>query len=601
VTRRAHGQLRQSQLVTTFGPGALLDLPQYSAIVGGLDHWGPPGVEVHEPRLVATLAKKLSRAELRLFAPPIDEQDPAAPPTGITVWQFPEWFISQDIVDSRGAVRSRYLVPRKALTRGRYFDDDRKWRSVVPVRFVRACRRGHIGDIDWRAFAHAGAASCPRQSLRLDERGTSGDLGEIMVRCACGATRPISDAATPATRALGHCDGNRPWLGPHSREACSEPNRLLVRTATNAYFAQTMTVISLPEGDSAVKDAVDRVWQHYLEYVETTENLAAERRKPPVTAALDGISDDDVLAEIRRRRSGIVAAADVPPKHAELEVLLASRQEIGADRPEGTFHARALPRASWDAPWLDAVDRVVLVHRMREVVAQVSFTRFEAQSPDEHGELELGVEPAVLAREATWLPAVENRGEGVFLALRKEAVEAWLARPEVRARGELLDAGFMAWRKDHRGTKRKFPGTPYIMLHTLSHLLLAAVSLECGYPASSIRERVYANPLGYGILLYTGSPDAEGTLGGLVEAGRSIRRHLEVALELGRLCSNDPVCAQHEPHNPLERRFLLGAACHGCVLISETSCEQHNDLLDRALVVPTIDDPGAAFFREPPA
>jgi hypothetical protein len=101
--------------------------------------------------------------------------------------------------------------------------------------------------------------------------------------------------------------------------------------------------------------------------------------------------------------------------------------------------------------------------------------------------------------------------------------------------------------------------------------------------------------------LYTGSPDAEGTLGGLVEAGRSIRRHIQVALELGRLCSNDPVCAQHEPHDALERRFLLGAACHGCVLISETSCEQHNDLLDRALVVPTVNEAGAAFFKEPVA
>ena len=68
------------------------------------------------------------------------------------------------------------------------------------------------------------------------------------------------------------------------------------------------------------------------------------------------------------------------------------------------------------------------------------------------------------------------------------------------------------------------------------------------------------------------------------------------AIDLGRLCSNDPVCAQHPPEDQHECRFLHGAACHGCLLIAETSCEQHNDFLDRALVISTVDDNGAEFF-----
>lgn len=155
-----------------------------------------------------------------------------------------------------------------------------------------------------------------------------------------------------------------------------------------------------------------------------------------------------------------------------------------------------------------------------------------------------------------------------------------------------LGDGFGSWLNEHERSRRKFPGADKIMLHSLSHLLITAVALECGYPASSIRERGYCGPSGHGILLYTGSPDAEGTLGGLVEAGRRIDRHLRAALELGGLCSNDPVCAQHAPENPLECRFLHGAACHGCLLIAETSCEQHNDFLDRALVVSTVDGHG---------
>jgi hypothetical protein len=243
----------------------------------------------------------------------------------------------------------------------------------------------------------------------------------------------------------------------------------------------------------------------------------------------------------------------------------------------------------------------VLVHRLREVVAQVGFTRFESVSPDIDGELEIGVRRAALARETTWLPAIENRGEGVFLQFRTDAVNMWAAGATATCRGEQLLAGYDAWKAERPGASRRFVEEggllPYVMLHSLSHLLITAVSLECGYPASSIRERIYSMPdIGYGILLYTGSSDAEGTLGGLVGVGRNIPHHVRNALRLGELCSNDPVCAQHEPGNQHERRFLHGAACHGCLLISETSCEQHNDFLDRALVSATVDDLRAEFF-----
>ena len=128
-------------------------------------------------------------------------------------------------------------------------------------------------------------------------------------------------------------------------------------------------------------------------------------------------------------------------------------------------------------------------------------------------------------------------------------------------------------------------------------MLLTAISLECGYPASSLRERVYAiGGVGYGVLIYTGTSDAEGTLGGLIEVGRRISSIVRSALEFGLLCSNDPVCAQHSPQSDYERRFLHGAACHGCLLIAETSCEQQNDFLDRALVVPTVQDADSALF-----
>lgn len=598
---RPHGQIRQSQLITTFGPGSMIDLPNHSVLVAGLEFWSVGGDVIVEPRLTDKLCRELNIPNLQLKTPPPDQEDPHGPPTGITAWQFPEWFITQDVATGEseaGQRRSRMLVHRRELVRGnKFIDDHKKKRPVVPIRFVRACRAGHIGDIDWYAFVHGGLTEC-RRRLWIDERGTSGDLSEVFIRCECGQERSMAQAAIIKNEALGKCDGLRPWLGPRTRENCKEPNRLLIRTASNAYFTQLMSVISLPDRNETVKQAVGSVWE-FLAEVEELEQIRYERKKARVNAALEGVTDAEAFAEIQARRGGL----EVEPKsvkRAEFETLAASQEETGEDRQDCPFFARALPQEHWDRPWMSAVERVVLVHRLREVTALVGFTRFEGLAPNIEGELEIGVRRASLAAELSWLPAIENRGEGVFLQFRRATIEAWLQRPDVQARGRQLIAGFEKWQEEHSGSHRDFFGLPYIMLHSFAHMLITAVSLECGYPASSIRERIYALPnTGYGVLIYTGTTDAEGTLGGLIQVGRRIHEHVRSALAMGELCSNDPVCSQHEPQNQHEHRYLQGAACHGCVLIAESSCEQRNDFLDRALVVPTVEHTGLHFFPWP--
>ena len=271
----------------------------------------------------------------------------------------------------------------------------------------------------------------------------------------------------------------------------------------------------------------------------------------------------------------------------------------GKTTPRSELFAETLDRADWDRdgdPLLEAVGKLVLVHRLREVVALLGFTRFEAIGPDKDGEIDLEVERAALAETMTWLPAMENRGEGVFVSFDADRVAQWLGRSGVRAHGRRLESAWQAWARERRREQGGFPGLPYVMLHSLAHMLMTSIALECGYPASALRERVYAGEGRYGILIYTGSSDSEGTLGGLVETGRRFAVHLRRALRDNLLCSNDPVCAEHAPDTPYESRPLHGAACHGCLLIAETSCEQRNDFLDRALVVPTVGAATVAFF-----
>jgi len=598
------GELRQSQVLTTFGPGAMVDLPNHAVLIGGLEHWHGERKRVYEERLESRVKEQLKLDDVALYAPPVDGQERWSTRTGITAFQFPTWFLAQveqTWTAPNGRVyRTRPLVPWSLLRKGRYyFSDDRKQIPVVPVRFVQACVKGHISDIDWYAFVRQDWKTERIGQLWLDEGGAGNDFAEIFVRDERNnnARRPLSEATVPEGKTLGICSGRKPWLGPRVWEPCDKPNRLLSRAASNAYFSQTIGVIAIPDAGAELRDAVDQVYEDFLQYAESAADVVHDRKKQKVFVALDGYSNEDVWAEIERRKTG-AAAEHKNIKQVEIETLMASATTMGEDAPEGDFYARARDLSGLPSVLSDRLEKVVLVHRLREVIAQVGFTRFEAAMPDIHGELDLDVELAPLARETSWVPATENRGEGVFLAFSEDAIEHWLLQPGVKARGSKLLDGFVAWQKRKGNDKATFPGLPYIMLQSLAHLLITTVSLECGYSASSIRERIYAGESGYGILLFTGGAGSEGTLGGLVDIGRTIEHQLERALELGRLCSNDPVCAQHEPDDHNEERYLHGAACHGCLLIAETSCERRNEFLDRALVVPTVSTTDAAFFPD---
>jgi Domain of unknown function (DUF1998) len=200
------------------------------------------------------------------------------------------------------------------------------------------------------------------------------------------------------------------------------------------------------------------------------------------------------------------------------------------------------------------------------------------------------------------LPAVEQFGEGIFIKFSPTAVETWLARPEVAARERQLKAGHRKWQNARQG-KVKFPTMPYVLLHSLSHAIMLEIALESGYPASSLKERVYAleetngtqTTRRLGLLIYTASTGAQGTLGGLVGLATQIIETIEHALDRVVICSNDPICADHDPASGNDDRHLHGAACHSCLLVAETSCEKRNEYLDRALLIDTMATNGARF------
>lgn len=631
---RPGGEVRRSQLLTTYGPGALVDLVDDAVIVGGLGQWryGSPssGYIKNEVRLQKLAQKKLAAQSfwdhptVRLRMPPdCDDEHPTAQ-RGIGVWAFPRWFVCQ-------SEQCRSLVHKTGLDdSGRHVcrHGGKAW-PVVPIRFVAACPHAHLQDIDWNWFAHRGEKDLPEgiaekpgvyckrsgpshkkgdplgagytSPLYLDVLGTSGELTDFIVGCRqCGKVRGLQDLSQ-GKAAIGTCRGLRPWLGYGKQEECPEPERLKVvtRTASNLYFAQLLSVLSIPDPSHAIEEAVESIW----DFVQTLPHIEALTQvmqwQAPVKAAVSGLNLYDVWAAIEARKSG----KSIPqPRTRETEWRAMMKAPFegapGLAEPNARWH----PLRAQIEGLPSFVDRVVLIHNLTEVRAQIGFTRLDSPSPDAEGEYELPVGVAPLGHDEDWVPAVEIYGEGIFVAFDMDTVLGWEQKnAAVAARTGRFREAFKQYNARY-GSDVKFPGARLVMLHTLAHLLIQAISLECGYPATAIRERIYCfhgdheSDQRAGILLYTGTPGTEGTLGGLVAAGRDIVRHLRHAAELGRLCAHDPICAQHEPDAEGSDRLRAGAACHGCVLIGEPSCERMNRDLDRTLVVPTVEETGAAFL-----
>ncbi|MET4448660.1 hypothetical protein ABIB75_006970 [Bradyrhizobium sp. GM2.2] len=609
---------RLSQVISTFGPGAMVDLPTRSVVIGGLEQWDMKGggfATLSEPRLQERLEKLLKDRDrldqsksLSLRTPPITEAAPNGEPRGISSAIFPAWFVCEevDVVGTGPAgFRRRRLVRWRDLDatgRKRFnFDDGRK-SEVTPIRFVCACTKGHLQDIDWRWVVH-GTTVC-QEPMWVEEKGTSADPADTSVVCGCGRRLSLQEAFIPGR--LGKCRGERPWLLDKDPDGCDLNLKLLTRTATNTYFPQVLTIISLPSEEDELTKLVAELSGDLIN-VKSVEHVAAAKRfNPKIAASLGEFSDGDIFERLIRIREGAKADASKSPKVAEFDVFASGREEIGQNHPAAKLYAQTLKREVWSGASdidLSSVKSLVAVHRLREVSCLYGFTRFEAAPTSSDGDIEdvsLAVDGAPISRDADWLPAIEQFGEGLFVHFDATKIHAWMNGEPAKERDAKLIAGFQHWSLRFGGKGPKYPGLPYALLHSLSHALMSEIALDCGYPASALKERIYALPEGdggrFGILIYTATAGAQGTLGGLVATATRFSSILKAALDRVAICSNDPVCSDHEPDTQSGDRATHGAACHSCLLIAETSCESRNLYLDRALLTATMSAAGEAFF-----
>ena len=605
------GEVRPSQLMFSFGVGATLDLPAFSALVMGLDFWDkdacPP---VSEPRLLAAVRRIIGNAvrELRL-APVQPDENNKQSDRGVPVVPFPRWMrctrcgMMAPLEDNLFEKREFRRQPIQFVhTHCPSIKNDKYPPLVLPVRFLFACSAGHLSDIPWNDFVHDGNP-CLDPHLRMNEYGVTGDVSDITVTCEnCGKKKNLKELIGKPNdkQPLFKCSGLHPHL--RMQYPCEERTHLVNLGASNLWFPQTVSVLSIPDKKSVIIDYVRAHWADLedVDSLDVVKYLTKSRR----LAGLEQYAPEAVLQAIQTVKSN--EGTDNNPiaddiKLPEWEIF------IGDNHVEPTHRLEICPV---DAPkgFDGRLASGMLIPRLSEVRTMYGFTRLNTQQ-----ELDLGIvtpqQVAPVTRSSPeWLPAYESHGEGFFLRLREDVLQAWEQRQAVQEYANLFFQSHKAWRQSRKfeNTEDGFPGMRYILLHSFAHALMQQIVLDCGYTAASIRERLYCRssdipggPMA-GLLIYTAATDSEGTLGGLVSLGQPeiLGRYISHALENMRLCSSDPLCAERSP--VADGRGIHGAACHACLFAPETSCECGNRYLDRNVLVRTFANrpSGLAFWDD---
>ncbi len=596
-------KIRANQLITTFGPGSIIDFPNLSVMPVSVKHWSIQNSHrIEEPRLALLLGVKC------FYTPP--QKKFFFESNDIPIQFFPTYVVCP---------RCQFLGHLRFLSRSlRHYRSGLKCKGcnsrLYPARFIMACEKGHIDDFPWSWWVHRGKSDCPGHKLKSYSMGRSSGLEDIMVECLdCNAKRNMAGSLSGDALKKYHCTGRSPWLEVELPElkswyekdtSCGEFPRALQRGASNVYFSVLQSAISIPQMISELEGLVRKKEllnsSFVKEFLKTNNDTMLKK-------IIDSVINDDPVfkqfsfSEILR----VVKEVHTPKTESEpakspgalrrrvrLEEwdVLSSWSKI--DDKETEFTKEAKDPTSRIIPY---IDQLCLIKRLHEVRALLGFTRI--QPPNFMEESQKKVVKFSKDTNGDWLPAVEVRGEGIFFRFNIDRVKEWKTHYSIYEKFKGLCGNYRGLISKSGWVTHETITPEFILAHSTAHSLIRQLSLNSGYSSASLRERIYAlTEDKVGVLIYTSSSDSDGSLGGLVSQAEegNFTTTLIQALNEAAWCSSDPLCIETKSQGI---NALNLAACHACLLVSETSCEERNQLLDRACLVGTLEEPEMGFFK----
>jgi hypothetical protein len=603
MARNSLGDLRRSAAAALFGPGAIIDFragkATISAVAAGLEQWDsnfPPAGMLH-PQAIREerLQRKLNVKGFRL--PPVrDPSNDRDAERALVAVRFPHWLQCPQC----DRIGEPDLWLEEAGNPGRWCQQctqkapGRQKVYTVPVRFVMACESGHLDEFPWHYWVnHEDSCRGRRGFLMLRSEGP-GIAGLILTCPVCNRRKSMDRIFSAETWSRSpDCPGKRPWLGGN-HEACNHKPRAVQRGASNLYFPIVESALSIPPWSDRLQEAIGVYWDS-LESVEAEDRathirILATSVLGPVLQELN-LSPEQLALEVNRRLSN---QQQMDVTDLRVEEYRQFTSEVPVEGLDREFEIRPQPVPDSLTPWFS---RLVKAVRLREVRAMTGFTRIQPPGDPSAPSARLSI------TDLGWLPAIEVRGEGIFLEFDATALEKWEQIQAVRDRASKINNNLIAeWESRHDdGTLPSRTITPrFLLIHTFAHALMRQMTLDCGYSSTALRERLYAadgSSAMAGVLIFTASTDDDGTLGGLQRQGapERIERTVLSAVQSQEWCSSDPLCIEDMMS---DTDPFLHAACHSCVLAPETSCEEFNRFLDRATLVGSPGLPELGFFSQ---
>ncbi|MDD4348061.1 MAG: DUF1998 domain-containing protein [Opitutales bacterium] len=642
--------LRRNQLIAPFGVGAIHVLKGSKAVVtAGLDYWyrgATPqqlqAVKRWEPRL----QEKLGVNHFRLPPGPETEMKDQSK-LEIPLFRFPTWYVCPRC----NRMEQRPLgMDGEARCPDAACNDE----TMRQVRFAAVCDHGHLQDFPWKEWLRREEnPECAGQTCPIYYKaGGSGSLDDISVSCKkCGKKRTLAGimsakpADSEASDSVGQrgsttlssillaemsesetsgscpeflCQGGRVWLGEQKSQpgnSCTRPLRAVLINATNVHYAQVESALWIPSSDDGSKldklmKLLDRpdIRNHIkmLKTVSLPVGQIAQNLLQNHASDLKGYAETEVVEAL----GGGSASKDLSwqyglndeelIRYPEYRKLQEARQPITAE--EDPLEIRTADVDKLPENLREIIGGISLIDKFRETRVYRGFNRLVPQSVDGAPlpESHLWRSPP-RQDEEKWLPCSIVYGEGIFIRFNEDRLMVWEKDSALENHIKpLQNREVAAARRMGRPSRMILPR--FLLLHTLSHLLIRRLVFECGYGSASLRERLYVsdNPKSRmaGILIYTASGDSEGSMGGLVRMGEPehFSRILQGAIEDANWCSADPVCTESGINGGQGIDGLNIAACHCCALLPETSCEHFNSFLDRSIVASRSKNNMLGFF-----
>ena len=588
--------IRISQFVTTYGPGAIIEGPQGPRVIPRSDIGlfylqNPENYEVSDQRMSegllggARLFRLPSNAELGL-------------PQNKYVYRtkpFPTWKRCLNISRHGGNFYVLYRSASCPLCKSEDRKKDR--RNLEATRFIMACPKGHMDDVDWYRLAHGYESKCPH-NVWFKWYGGGRSLSEIRIECpSCGSSKfDLGEAYGRKWPCSGRFPEKETPESPPTYYGCKEGARIIQRQASNLRIPELVTLFTIPPRHTRLHNLLQMRGIYYnivgdipsskdkLERI--LSNLAAKNLIP-----LD-VKDEilrcpweeiqqamqDILKPIMRSYHNLI----LEEFHALIEGSVNGIPPIRGPTPTSPVLIEINPHRVQRFTGINGTRFLVApLSRLRTVIVQRGYRR--AVDAETHPEL---VDVSFTDLEGKkWYPAVEFLGEGIFIMIEDFQVKGGMADRWVEAYNSPSSYPEHIFR-DPQTKVELHPA--FVWWHTFSHLLIRAISAESGYSSAAIRERVYLEVLeqGFrgGVVLYATQPGSEGTLGGLIALVPSFQHIIDVALEQLQTCSEDPLCRDQK----FDIGAYNGAACYGCLLLSETSCEHRNMWLDRNVMLENL-------------